>query len=374
MEILSNKNRYYEFNGYLFYPEEKLVTKVQNNQKSWLFPKDAELLELFLTNSGEIMSNKEIAAKVWRTDNFKSASSNIRQSVHKIRQVIGDNLIITVLSEGYRFDGNVTAHNQSLSRSTCVKYRPSENFGGYNYFVVTQSFLYSSICVLSLFLEIGYKYEEFKYKAFLMAFPVFSISIGFMLGCFWLVYYLSIRKKSPNALIFGTILLAAATGAITALGCQILPDYPVTETIFPQSQTAQTAYAKDLCFYLLPIFSVAVLIPYGSVLMWKKEVHNGKHKEILRIMRNKFPKAVSKGSINFSVSLMLILLLTLFLYSTFTTLHLTDNLQHSPNRNLFSFLLWGRNFLYFTIAVVGIWWYSDSRKEITDSCLKFMRT
>src|ERR1700732_2328591 len=70
-------------------------------------------LPLFLVSRREqLVSRKEIVAKLWRSDLFIDSETNINNVVRKIRTALGDNsakprFLETVVGKGYRFVGPV---------------------------------------------------------------------------------------------------------------------------------------------------------------------------------------------------------------------------------------------------------------------------
>jgi hypothetical protein len=188
-------------------------------------------------------------------------------------------------------------------------------------------------------------------------------------GSFWISYLFSVKKYSDKSILIGGLSLLTGTLLVVFMGVQALPNYPITQTktIF-QSQPAPVAYLKDLSIYLLPIFFIAVTIPYVSVLTWQRELEAGNHKELLRFLRSR--GANIKGTANLSARWMIIGLFLLFLYSFSTTFYLFNNLEPSENLNTFSYLAIIRNSIYFLVGLIGIGWYYENRNKIIAQCRK----
>src|ERR1700756_5224061 len=74
--------------------------------------KPMELLIFLVGRREQLVSRKEIVAKLWRSDLFIATEPNINNIVRKIRAALGDDsekprFIETVVGKGYRFIGPV---------------------------------------------------------------------------------------------------------------------------------------------------------------------------------------------------------------------------------------------------------------------------
>ena len=74
--------------------------------------KPMELLIFLVQHREQLVSRKEIVAKLWRSDLFIDTEPNINNIVRKIREALGDNVakprfLETVVGKGYRFIGQV---------------------------------------------------------------------------------------------------------------------------------------------------------------------------------------------------------------------------------------------------------------------------
>jgi DNA-binding response OmpR family regulator len=69
-----------------------------------LSPKEARLLEVFLSRPGEVLSRTELLSRVWRLD-FDPGSNLVDVYVSSLRRKLGDACIQTVRGAGYRFAG-----------------------------------------------------------------------------------------------------------------------------------------------------------------------------------------------------------------------------------------------------------------------------
>jgi DNA-binding winged helix-turn-helix (wHTH) protein len=74
--------------------------------------KPMELLIFLVGRRGQLVSRKEIIAKLWRSDLFVDTGPNINNIVRKIRTALGDDsskprFLETVVGKGYRFIGPI---------------------------------------------------------------------------------------------------------------------------------------------------------------------------------------------------------------------------------------------------------------------------
>ena len=74
--------------------------------------KPMELLILLVSRREQLVSRREIVAKLWRSDLFVDTELNINNIVRKIRAALGDDVakprfLETVVGKGYRFIGPV---------------------------------------------------------------------------------------------------------------------------------------------------------------------------------------------------------------------------------------------------------------------------
>src|SRR6267142_1760893 len=108
--------------------------------------KPMELLILLVGRREQLVSRKEIVAKLWRSDLFIDTEPNINNIVRKIRTALGDDsakprFLETVVGKGYRFVGPV--------RVIDARY-PKSDLAGMTRAVRTEESNRSSLAVLPL--------------------------------------------------------------------------------------------------------------------------------------------------------------------------------------------------------------------------------
>src|SRR6201982_2173396 len=84
--------------------------------------KPMELLIFLVVRREQLVSRKEIVAKLWRSDLFIDTERNLNNIVRKIRTALGDDsakprFLETVVGKGYRFIGPVRVIDAQYPRS-----------------------------------------------------------------------------------------------------------------------------------------------------------------------------------------------------------------------------------------------------------------
>src|ERR1700686_2740126 len=84
--------------------------------------KPMELLIFLVGRREQLVSRKEIVAKLWRSDLFVDTETNINNIVRKIRTALGDDsakprFLETVVGKGYRFVGPLRVHDARYPQS-----------------------------------------------------------------------------------------------------------------------------------------------------------------------------------------------------------------------------------------------------------------
>jgi len=95
--------------------------------------KPMELLIYLVARRDQLVTRREIVAKLWRSDLFVDTEANINNVIRKIRAALGDDsgkphFLETVVGKGYRFIGPVRVIDASLSRSSFDE-TPAANAG-----------------------------------------------------------------------------------------------------------------------------------------------------------------------------------------------------------------------------------------------------
>ncbi|MBN1317361.1 MAG: response regulator transcription factor [Anaerolineales bacterium] len=91
-------------------------TLQKNNRERRLTPKQAQLLEIFMRNPGEIISRRHLMKTVWETD-FMDDTRTLDVHIRWVREAIEDNpsrprILTTVRGKGYLFSVPLTSIKQ----------------------------------------------------------------------------------------------------------------------------------------------------------------------------------------------------------------------------------------------------------------------
>ena len=102
-------------------------TLTSNGREVVLQPRAFDLLELFASCSGQVLSNDEIVGHVWR--GIAVGDNNLSVQLSGLRRVLaehgGQGLIVTVPGRGYRFTGDVVAETPPPASLRGVPLAPS---------------------------------------------------------------------------------------------------------------------------------------------------------------------------------------------------------------------------------------------------------
>ncbi len=87
------------------YPNKRSLHRNQRDFR--LTPKQAQLVEIFMRNPGQVLSRRELMKKIWRTD-FMDDTRTLDVHIRWVREAIEENpskprYLITVRGKGYRF-------------------------------------------------------------------------------------------------------------------------------------------------------------------------------------------------------------------------------------------------------------------------------
>jgi len=84
-----------------YHPNKKIVT---NGDEVWhLHPKESEILNYFTSHPNRLISSEELSQNIWDFDKLPS-DATLRSYIRKLRAIIGNEKIVTIRGEGYRFE------------------------------------------------------------------------------------------------------------------------------------------------------------------------------------------------------------------------------------------------------------------------------
>lgn len=405
MIFARNQNQKFQVEEIEVNPKSRTCARLQDNRRFSITPKQLEILELLLQNVGKVVTYSQFEAEVWDGISVETRA-NLRHAVNRLREIFGKEKIETVTDTGYRFveteiilidsSNDVSEQNQtpqivtppeSIEQKTnpeidaiLIDEKASDeisstfdlslSFGGHVYFIAAACLFYSSVCVVSLFLETAYRFQEHKSKLFEFSVLIFAVAMLFSLFSFWSIHFLYIKKHSAKGLAVGIFAIVTGSLLIVWIGDFVLPAYPVTKISDPQNhtQTARSSHFKNVFIYLQLVYLSAITIPYGLIISWKSKINRGEGGDIRKILHGNPSRIALPSKLNFSPFWMFIILLAVFICSVLTTHLFLNELAPNENQDFFSKLLWTRNILYYCIGILGIWWYYENRKEVEAFC------
>lgn len=346
MNDFDNRNRKFERRMFRFSRDERLIERLCDGHRFSIYPQEAKLLELLLQSKGMVLSKERIATEIWGSPLDRAIDKRIRQSAHKLRLILGKDSVITQLGQGLCLSPNAKIEFEMkwVANSSAKRTGRSSLWKDCG-LATSASLLFAAGSVIPLFLETAYGFEAFASQIWVASIPIGIFACSSAWIALWLIRFFANGNSIFSGMFIGTSCLIVGVIACVFVAFQVLPPQPVTRTFFPQAQTAQFAYTKNLVFYLLPIFVFFILWPYWTITQNKNDKFGKRHKES------------GIGNIpKLSIRSLIFVFVAYSTYSTFTSFYLLDNLVGSDNRNLFSFLLLSRNLVYFAIAIAGIWW------------------
>lgn len=405
MSFARYQNQKFQVEGVEINPKSRTCVRLQDNRRFSLTPQQLEILLLLLENTGKVVTYEKFEENIWEGVSVETRPI-LRHAVTHLRQIFGKEKIETVTDTGYRFveteivlaeSGNDTSEqNQtpeinsqpefsdqkidaevdaiSIGEEADDEILPafdlSRSFGGHVYFVAAACLLYSSVCVVSLYLETAYEFQEHKSNVFKSSILIFVLAMSFSLLSFRSIHFLNTKKYSAKGLAAGIFVIVIGSLITVLVGDLILPAYPVTKisNLENHTHTAQASHFKNVFVYLQLFYLPAITIPYALIISWKNKINSGEGEDIRKILRGNPSRIALPSRLNFSPFWMFIILLAVFTFSVFTTHLFLDKLEPNENQDFFSKLLWARNILYHCIGIMGVWWYYENRKEVEAFC------
>lgn len=361
----------YEFADFKFYPKILKIIHLKTQKEVILRRNVCEFLLLLVNSSRKTVTYEEFrdGVEAWKT--HKEVSSLVRtihvtkgELIKNLRTLASSfDLIESVPAKGYRLNTDVvTKADQPLPPqiNNLVNNSFFQNlFGQHLKQTVFACAGYSSLFVIALFVEITYRYDEFKIMAFKLAFFVFLWV--FVTSCAGVTIPLKLHKKKEA--FFEKFILSAVVFIISAAVLFLfidlyLPKERVTLAFF-QTYTASAAYLKNI-LYFLPLGIFFVAFPLNAV-RWLK-INSGKEGEFegskkyqLYIYKNPI-----LGAVYFFPKLMVCFIIIGLLASLAAMSRLFENLVADPYKDLFIKLVLLRWFVYFFLAVECAFWFWNS--------------
>ena len=87
--------------GCRYDPEDKTLER--HGERQPLAPKEAAMLEYFLAHPGRTLSSEELMHNLWDFEHLPS-DATLRSHIRRLREMIGNERIVTVRGIGYRYE------------------------------------------------------------------------------------------------------------------------------------------------------------------------------------------------------------------------------------------------------------------------------
>ena len=231
--------------------------------------------------------------------------------------------------------------------------------------VVTSCLIYASLYAVALIVEVVYDSDHLWLMAVKATIGIFFWILAASLIGLTLDFRLT---KTGNRAAFGAALsvLILSAGLAYLVLRPFLPDSSSVVAGF-QTFTAQAAYLKDICYFLL-LVCIFWLPTFHFVVSLEREMRAGKQSSCLALLLDDKSAAQPSGAIYPRPRIVLGLWLAVVGLGIFMLFHLFDNLKPSPHKNLFMQLVLLRTILYFAFGTECLVWYYRAREELKRKC------
>jgi hypothetical protein len=226
--------------------------------------------------------------------------------------------------------------------------------------------LYSSLFVLDLFLEVAYRFNDFRHQLFVAA-PLLAgwISLTAALGL-WLGGRMTLSGiRGGFAALLGSFVCSALIAFVAIMF--VLPTEPIT-ILRTAPQTAQAAFLKNVLLYFLPLVIVVWLIPFHFVTSLRRQILSGKSSQVQMLLDGRQGAAQHAEGLYMKVEWLWGSLLVVALVSIFATQDLLSKLVPGRFTNLFMLLAITKTSVYLSLGLACVAWYSKALASIRLTC------
>lgn len=387
---------FFEFQGLRFDPAQASILRMVDGAKSYIRPKQRDLLVVLLSHPGETVSYKELWQTIWREiEDFAAVRRTMTETKSNLDKLLRSilksetSIIQTISGQGYSIRTVVIEHwkerppveatailaDAELAPTTlpvqpATLSSPLNNvltspslFEAHPWHAIGSCTIYSAGYVLVLLLEIAYSSDQLWRPALQLSPLVFSWVFITSITALAVDWKLTLKGKMNGLLL---LILSFISSALALYGMLsfFLPQHPVTEARF-QSQTAQGAYLKNIAFYFLPLVIVFLLIPFHLVASLTNQLANNEYLKVRDLLLNK-PLARARGAIYIRPRTLGMLLFVSGIASLPLTFWLLDHLKPGPYMNRFTLLVMFRLILYVGLGAECLLWYSRTLDEIKE--------
>lgn len=391
----------YQFGPFLLCPRDHLL--LNSGRPVALKPKAFETLLVLVESGGHLVTKEDLMRRIW--SDAVVEEGNLSLAVHQARKALDSQsecpYIVTVPRRGYRFVEPVTIvrdivglpqaggptkevvangeHKGALlglrgpmnfagdpQRWHSIPNKQESLLGGHASYAIVSSAMYSTLFGVGILVQVAYRFDDYRRGGFNTALlTFFCVFVGSMVG--FAIGWKCTTLKREIALIAQclTFLTSAAVGF--AIGCMFLPNIPVVQASF-QTCTAQAAYLKDTCYFLV-LALLYLVIPFQFVIAMQRELEDGRSSDLMRLLKGDPSSVAPKGTVYPRFWILILFLFGLCTSAVFFTTRLFSNLSPKDHVNLYMQLILLRWILYFGLAVLALAWYHRELNEIKRQCL-----
>lgn len=382
----------YEFDGFRLDPARCVL--LFEGQPTELTAKPFKLLLTLVEKHGQSIPKEELMSRVW--PGSLVTDDNFHVNLNKVRKALGESAsnpqFIFRTDDGYKFvadvklilvgsekqtDGEVPAPNVGIGEEKRVASERNESqiIGQvaarprtHLAHILVSSVLYGALYASAMIVEIAYEYDRFGGSALRISPLVFGwITITSVLG---LVADQKLTLQDRRGGLVISVLVFLLSAMVAFAGVTFLPSSPITLAGF-QTYPAQTAYLKDMVYFLVLAF-VFMILPFHFVSEMESEMQRGRYRYVLDALTSRGLAVLPGGMIYPRVWALTLVLLLFVVLAIPMTAHLLDNLTPGPYTNLFTQLFYVRGILYFILGVECLIWYYGTLNKLKRKCISSM--
>jgi DNA-binding winged helix-turn-helix (wHTH) protein len=319
-----------------------------------------DLLLVFVENPGRDLSRDELINVVWKGAFVERGTFDVQLS--KVRSALREPKraprYIIKSSAGYRFVADLRQLSTAGEEMSTGKRVFGAHVPSHAAHVIGVGLVYGCYYVVSLLLEVTYRFERFGSSALKIAPLVFISMVLSAIGSLEVDRRLT-QNGRDNGLLGSAFCLLLTAGVLFWFMMQFLPSFPVTQSTLP-TYPAQAAFLKNT-IYIVFLAVLFVLLPFHFIVTMERRfpVEN---LELGNVAVRSHDEGQRTPYWSFWA---LAILLVIFLVMSITmTARLLDNLKPNPYHNLFVQLVYVRALLFFGLGIYCLVWYRSSLNGI----------
>lgn len=405
------QSQIYAFGPFHLVPDEYLL--IRSDEQIELEPMVFDTLVLLVKHQGRLVKKSEFNNSLWPKITISDWEGRLQQIISILRTILGDDpdhpiYIETVRRRGYRFIAEVkifsniqeisytrlkrinpllsgqalqtdqSSHKQAAppqssqqGQAKLVEYpqnvlsKAHLFFGGHLQYVVIWCCLYTSLYVISVFLEVAYKFDTLGSKV-IKGTPLAFIWILFTsitgAGVDWKLT----SQGKRNGEVFAFLIFLAASIILSGWlsWSDTLPPLPVTESNV-STYPALAAHWKNSAYFII-VATAYFILPFHFQAATQRALRTPNSNLELNLLLNKWVGTAPLGAIYIKPSILLYMLILALVSAQLGTHYVTSNLKTSPYQQLFILLYYARILLWFVCAFAGLFWYHKELNKLKD--------